>query len=168
MLDATKLFPFLMLTYIAMELLEHHAGDKSVAWLKKTGKLGPVIGAVTGLFPQCGFSAAASNLFAGRVISMGTLIAVYLSTSDEMLPILISEKVPMHVILSILGAKLITGIVAGILIDTVAHWLKKDKDKDIIFMSFVNMSIVTVKKACFGQHFVTVCRFYCLSLLLLL
>lgn len=130
LLDAAKLFPFLLLTYIAMELLEHHAGDKSVAWLKKSGKLGPVIGAVTGLFPQCGFSAAASNLFAGRVISMGTLIAVYLSTSDEMLPILISEKVPMHVILSILGAKLITGIVAGILIDTVAHWLKKDKDKD--------------------------------------
>ena len=61
LLDAAKLFPFLLLTYIAMELLEHHAGDKSVAWLKKSGKLGPVIGAVTGLFPQCGFSAAASN-----------------------------------------------------------------------------------------------------------
>lgn len=52
LLDAAKLFPFLLLTYIAMELLEHHAGDKSVAWLKKSGKLGPVIGAVTGLFPQ--------------------------------------------------------------------------------------------------------------------
>ena len=61
LLDAAKLFPFLLLTYIAMELLEHHAGDKSVAWLKKSGKLGPVIGAVTGLFPQCGFSAAASR-----------------------------------------------------------------------------------------------------------
>jgi hypothetical protein len=129
-IDALKLFPFLFLTYVLMEFLEHHTGEKSVAWLKRSGKFGPVVGAVAGIFPQCGFSAAASNLYAGRIISLGTLLAVYLSTSDEMLPILISEKIAPQTILRILAVKVITGIVAGILIDALGHVIHRNKDKE--------------------------------------
>lgn len=92
LIDSIKLVPFLFLTYLAMEYLEHKAGEKTTHMVRKAGKMGPLIGGVAGVLPQCGFSAAASNLYAGRVIALGTLIAIYLSTSDEMLPILISEK----------------------------------------------------------------------------
>ena len=92
LIDSIKLVPFLFLTYLAMEYLEHKAGEKTTHMVRKAGKMGPLIGGVAGVLPQCGFSAAASNLYAGRVITLGTLIAIYLSTSDEMLPILISEK----------------------------------------------------------------------------
>ena len=96
--DVIKLLPFLFLTYLAMEYLEHRAGGKAEALIKKAGRFGPVIGGVLGVAPQCGFSAAASNLYAGRVITLGTLLAIYLSTSDEMLPVLISEKAPLGLI----------------------------------------------------------------------
>lgn len=85
--------------------------------MKKAGRFGPVIGGVLGIVPQCGFSAAASNLYAGRVISLGTLMAIYLSTSDEMLPILISEQVSFWLIVKILLAKAVIGMVAGLIID---------------------------------------------------
>jgi len=94
LLEALKLLPFLFLTYLAMEFLEHKTGEKTKHIVKKAGKWGPVIGGIAGAVPQCGFSAAASNLYAGRVITLGTLIAIYLSTSDEMLPIMISAKAP--------------------------------------------------------------------------
>lgn len=116
-IDTLKLVPFLFLTYLVMEALEHKAGDKTHAMVKKAGRLGPVVGSLLGALPQCGFSAAASNLFAGRVITLGTLIAIYLSTSDEMLPIMISENVGLPTILGILGIKVIIGMVAGLLID---------------------------------------------------
>ncbi len=117
LLDTAKLIPFLFLTYLAMEYLEHKTGDGSRKLIQKAGKFGPVIGGVLGIVPQCGFSAAASNLYAGRVITLGTLFAIYLSTSDEMLPILISEQVAGGTILKILLVKACTGIVAGLLID---------------------------------------------------
>ena len=81
--------------------------------MKSSGKWGPALGGALGVFPQCGFSAAASNLYAGRVITMGTLAAVFLSTSDEMLPILISEKVNAGTIFRILAVKVSVGILAG-------------------------------------------------------
>lgn len=115
--DVTKLLPFLFLTYLAMEYLEHKTGDKAAALVKKAGHFGPAIGGLLGMVPQCGFSTAASNLYAGRVITLGTLIAIYLSTSDEMLPVLISEQAPIGVIIRILLAKAAIGIVAGLLID---------------------------------------------------
>ena len=87
--DSIKLLPFLF-----MEYLEHKTGNKTKGIVKKSGKLGPLWGGIIGIFPQCGFSAAAANLYAGKIITMGTLIAVFLSTSDEMLPILISEAAP--------------------------------------------------------------------------
>lgn len=128
-LDSARIFPFLFLTYLLMEYLEHRAGDKTVRWLKKAGPLGPVVGAIAGLVPQCGFSAAATSLYAGRIVSLGTLMAVYLSTSDEMLPILISSQASPKVIISILAVKLITGMVAGIVIDAVGR-LGKKKDTE--------------------------------------
>lgn len=115
--DVTRLLPFLFLTYLAMEYLEHKTGDKAAVLVKKAGHLGPVIGGLLGVVPQCGFSTAASNLYAGRVITLGTLIAIYLSTSDEMLPVLISEQAPFGVIVRILAVKLVIGIVTGLLID---------------------------------------------------
>lgn len=117
LIDVAKLLPFLFLTYLAMECLEHKAGDRAEVLIKKAGRFGPVIGGVLGVVPQCGFSAAASNLYAGRVITVGTLIAIYLSTSDEMLPILISEHAPVGMIVPILIAKAVIGMAAGLLID---------------------------------------------------
>lgn len=119
LLDTAKLLPFLFLTYLAMEYLEHRTGESTKKMIEKAGKLGPVIGGVLGIVPQCGFSAAASSLYAGRVITLGTLLAIYLSTSDEMLPILISERAPIRMILGILLAKAAIGIFAGLIIDLV-------------------------------------------------
>ncbi len=126
LLDTARLFPFLFITYLLMEFLEHHTESKSLGMLKKSGKLGPLIGSIAGLFPQCGFSAAAANLYAGRVISMGTLIAVFLSTSDEMLPMMISNQMPAKTILMILATKLIVGLLAGLVVDLVIHLMHKD------------------------------------------
>ena len=103
LIDSIKLVPFLFLTYLAMEYLEHKAGEKTTHMVRKAGKMGPLIGGVAGVLPQCGFSAAASNLYAGRVITLGTLIAIYLSTSDEMLPILISVFFLFSVLLFFIG-----------------------------------------------------------------
>ncbi len=117
LLDTLKLIPFLFLTYLAMEYLEHRTGDKVSNVVRKAGKLGPAIGSILGVVPQCGFSAAASNLYAGKVITLGTLIAIFLSTSDEMLPILISEQVSLSLIGKILLLKVCIGAAAGFLID---------------------------------------------------
>lgn len=117
LLDVIRLLPFLFLTYLAMEYLEHRTGDKAASLIKGAGRFGPVIGGLLGMVPQCGFSAAASSLYAGRVITLGTLISIYLSTSDEMLPVLISEQAPMGIILKILLAKAAIGMAAGLLID---------------------------------------------------
>ena len=121
-LDSLKLVPFLFLTYLAMEYLEHKTGSKTEEVVRKAGYFGPAVGSLLGALPQCGFSAAASNLYAGRVISMGTLIA-----SDEMLPIMISEKVSPVLILKILGVKILIGMLAGFIIDFVMHRRKKEE-----------------------------------------
>ena len=116
-LDTAKLIPFLFITYMGMEYLEHKAEKHTTGMLEKAGHFGPLIGAVVGILPQCGFSAAASSLFAGGVISVGTLIAVFLSTSDEMLPIFISEGVHPATMLRILATKAILGLISGFLLD---------------------------------------------------
>lgn len=117
LIDSVKLLPFLFVTYLAMEYLEHKTSDKSNQLVERSGKVGPLYGSLLGIVPQCGFSAAATNLYAGRVITLGTLIAIYLSTSDEMLPILISEKVSILLILKILFVKVVIGMIAGFAID---------------------------------------------------
>ena len=118
-IDTLKLVPFLLATYIAMEWLEHKTGTKTQEAVRKAGSAGPIIGAALGVVPQCGFSAAASTLYAGRVITLGTLFAVYLSTSDEMLPIFIAEQAPVETIAGILVAKLVIAMVMGFLVDAI-------------------------------------------------
>ena len=126
-IDTIKLIPFLFITYLIMEYIEHKTSNKLRDTIKKSGKFGPLLGAVVGIFPQCGFSVSATNLYAGRVITVGTLIAVYLTTSDEMLPILLTESVPIKTILLILGIKLILGIIAGFIVDLIFNIIRKDK-----------------------------------------
>ena len=116
-IDALKLLPFLFVTYLLMEYVEHKAGSSFEKALHKGGVIGPLVGGILGAVPQCGFSAAASNLYAGRIISLGTLFAVYLSTSDEMLPILISEQAPGSAIIKLLAVKAVIGIAVGFLTD---------------------------------------------------
>lgn len=117
LLDTLKLLPFLFITYLIMEYIEHRTSEKSRLLMKNSGKWGPALGGILGVLPQCGFSTAASNLYAGRVITLGTLLAVFLSTSDEMLPVLISEQAPVGMILKILALKALIGIFAGFLTD---------------------------------------------------
>lgn len=117
LIDTVKLIPFLLITYIIMEFIEHKTSHKTKDAIKKSGNFGPLIGGILGVVPQCGFSAAASSLYSARIITLGTLIAVFLSTSDEMLPILISEAVDVRIILSILGIKLLIAVVVGFIID---------------------------------------------------
>lgn len=119
LIDGIKLVPFLFLTYLIMEYIEHRTGKKTEQMIKKSGKWGSFIGGVLGVVPQCGFSTAASNLYAGRIITLGTLFSIYLSTSDEMLPVLISEQADPAVILKILIVKMVIGIAAGFVIDGV-------------------------------------------------
>ncbi len=131
LLDSVKLVPFLFMTYVIMEYLEHKTGDGTRRLIKKAGSFGPVIGGLLGIAPQCGFSAAASNLYAGRMITLGTLLAIYLSTSDEMLPILISEHAPLEVILKILLAKAVIGCLAGAAVDFLLRRRKQEEHNHI-------------------------------------
>lgn len=123
--ETARLLPFLFLTYLLMEFLEHKSGDAAAKWLKGSGKVGPLIGGAFGIVPQCGFSAAAAGLYSGRIITVGTLIAVFLSTSDEMLPILISRGSSLPLILKLLATKLIIGVAAGFIVDGVIRILQR-------------------------------------------
>lgn len=123
LLDTLKILPFLFLTYLIMEWLEHKTGSRTQAAIRRAGKMGPFFGGILGIFPQCGFSAAASNLYAGGLITAGTLVAVFLSTSDEMLPIFISEAVPVGTILNVLAVKMLLGIISGFVLDFLCHRL---------------------------------------------
>ena len=116
-LETLKLIPFLFLTYLLMEFIEHRASDKANKFMNKAGKFGPAVGGAIGIVPQCGFSAAASNLYAGRVITLGTLVAVFLSASDEMLPVMLSGQVNIGSVLLILLYKAAAAILVGFAID---------------------------------------------------
>lgn len=129
-IETLRLLPFLFITYLVMEYIEHKTSEKVKHTIQKSGKFGPVLGALLGIFPQCGFSVSATNLYAARVITLGTLISVYLATSDEMLPILLTEAVPATTILTILGLKLVIGMLAGFIIDAVIRLTKKDKQEE--------------------------------------
>lgn len=127
--DSIKLLPFLFVAYLMMEYIEHKTSNKTKQIVQKSGKFGPALGSILGIFPQCGFSAMAANLYAGRIITLGTLIAIFLSTSDEMLPILLSEAVPAQVIVKILAVKLLMGMLAGFIIDFVVRKFIKKEEK---------------------------------------
>ena len=125
--DTINLFPFLLVTYLVLEYLEEKAGNKTLNLIQKSGRLGVPIGALCGLIPQCGLAAAASNFYAARVISIGTLAAIFLSTSDEMLPILISNAVPMEQIIKILLLKAFIGLCWGFGLDLICRRLLRIK-----------------------------------------
>ena len=116
-----------------MEYMEHKTSDKSNQLVERSGKIGPLYGSLLGIVPQCGFSAAASSLYAGRVITVGTLLAIFLSTSDEMLPIMISEAVAPAVIIKILAVKIIIGMISGLVVEFfyVGVMKKHEKEMDI-------------------------------------
>ena len=115
--DNLKIIPFLFATYCIMEYMEHAVAERTEGAVKYSGKMGPLFGGILGVIPQCGFSAAAASFYSGGVITLGTLLAIFLSTSDEMLPILISETVPVMSIVKILFAKALIGVIAGFLVD---------------------------------------------------
>ena len=116
-IDTLKLLPYLLITFLALEFIEHKLGNKSQKVLSKNKKIGPLLGGLLGGMPQCGFSVVASRLFSSRVITIGTLIAVYLATSDEMIPIMLSEKVNILTLLKIIGFKVLIGIIIGFIVD---------------------------------------------------
>lgn len=124
-IDSLKLLPFLFVTFLLMEYFEHKMKNKSKKLIEKAGKFGPIFGSLLGAIPQCGFSVAATNFYATRIISLGTLISIYLSTSDEMLPILLSEKAPASLIIKIILIKVIVGMVAGFIIDLIIRKQEK-------------------------------------------
>lgn len=132
-IDSLKLIPFLFVTYLLMEYLEHKTSKHMHETIKKAGKFGPIIGGILGIVPQCGFSVAATNFYAVRVITLGTLISVYLTTSDEMLPILLSESIPITTIIAILAVKLFVGIIAGFIIDLIIVKTKNEEEHVVEF-----------------------------------
>lgn len=119
LLDNLLLLPFLFVTYLVLELMEARANGALERSLGRTRRMGPLIGTLAGIFPQCGVSAAAASLYAGGAITVGTLMAVFLSTSDELIPVLISEKVPVSLILKIVAAKVVAGVAVGFAVNAV-------------------------------------------------
>ena len=124
--DTLSLVPFLLVTYLALETLEHVAGDSVNGAIKRAGAAGPVVGSLLGMVPQCGFSDMAATLYAGRVVTLGTLVAVFLSTSDEMLPLLLAEQVPAQTMAMLLASKALIALVTGFIVDAAIRGLRRN------------------------------------------
>ena len=134
--DSLKLLPFLWGAFLLIELLEHKFSNRSKKIIEKSGKFGPLLGGILGCFPQCGFSVMATKLYVTRIITLGTLISVYLSTSDEMLPILLAHGSNIEVIIQLLGTKVLIGVISGFIIDFI--YRKKEK--------------MAIKELCESEH----------------
>ena len=130
LLDTLKLMPFLFIAFLIIELIEHKLNNKNKKVLTKSKKYGVILGSLLGVIPQCGFSVLATNLYITRIITLGTLIAVYLSTSDEMLPILISQTAEPSIIIKILLIKVLFAIIYGIIIDLIISKTKKKEQEN--------------------------------------
>lgn len=139
LIDTLKLMPYLLITFLILEVLEHKLSKKSENILKNSKKIGPLLGGILGAAPQCGFSTMASNLYATRIITKGTLIAIFLSTSDEMLPIMISEHESITTLLGIILFKVVVGIIIGFIID-------------IFFKEKEENRITEIHKHCEDEH----------------
>ncbi|MBR1828024.1 MAG: arsenic efflux protein [Atopobiaceae bacterium] len=126
--DTAQLVPFLFLTYLAMEALEHGTAGRAEAIISRADKSGPIVGALLGALPQCGFSAMAATLYAGRVVTAGTLVAVLLSTSDEMVPVFVAHQEPASRLLAVIAFKVVVGMIVGILVDVVLRALHRAGD----------------------------------------
>ena len=128
-LDSLKLIPFLFVAFLIIELIEHKLTDKNRNILAKSKKIGPILGSLLGAVPQCGFSVMATNLYVTRIITLGTLISIYLSTSDEMLIVMLSENIDISLIIKIILIKIIFGIIYGLIIDKIVT-NKKTKEQE--------------------------------------
>lgn len=137
LLDTLKLLPYLLVTFLILEFIEHKLSKKSEKVLSKNKKYGVVLGGLLGGLPQCGFSAMASSLFSSHIITMGTVIAIFLSTSDEMLPIMLGEQVDVFFIIKIIGFKVLVGIIIGLIVDLI---FKRKEDNN------------TIKEVCEHDH----------------
>lgn len=158
LMDTLKLLPYLLITFLILEFLEHKLNKKNQKLLSKNKKIGPLIGGILGALPQCGFSTMAANLFSAKIITIGTLIAVFLSTSDEMLPIMLGEKADIKLILGIVGFKVLVGIILGFIIDLIFKRKEKEteihelcehdhchcKDKNIFVSSIIHTLKITI------------------------
>lgn len=155
LVDSLKLLPFLWLTFLLLEMIEHKYQKKTQKIIENAGRFGPILGGIFGVVPQCGFSVVATNFYVTRIISLGTLISIYLSTSDEMLPILLAQKSSSSLIFSILGLKVVIGILSGIIIDFFFQKTKENKLKELcnqehchcekgIFSSSLNHTLNTI------------------------
>lgn len=122
--ETLALLPFLFVTYLVLEAVEAHAGGVLERSLERTRAVGPLVGAVSGAVPQCGVSAAAASLYAGGVVSVGTLVAVFLSTSDELLPVLVSKQVPAALMAKVVALKVAAAIIAGFSVDAVLRFVR--------------------------------------------
>lgn len=131
LLDSAKMLPILYITYLLMEMIEHHSSSKMVRMVTKLDKAEPLVGSLFGIIPQCGFSSAAASLYSAKGVTIGTLIAIFLATSDEMLPILVSANADAVLILQILGMKLVIGIIAGTLVDIIFAKRNRERREDI-------------------------------------
>lgn len=149
LIDSAKMLPFLFVSYLIIEIIEHKSSDKLKKILSKSGKYGPVAGAALGLVPQCGFSVTASNLYSGRVITLGTLIAVFLSTSDEAIPVLLSHPNSTLELIKVLAVKFIIAFVFGMIIDLV---INKFKTKEEIENSQVEEAHEHMHEVCSHCH----------------
>lgn len=124
--DSALILPFLFLTYLLMEMLEHKAGNGVEKAIRKAGRVGPLAGGALGLVPQCGFSTVAAGFYAGRVVSVGTLLSMFLATSDEMLPVMLGARVGAGKILTVLALKLGIAVLVGFLADLL--WRRREAD----------------------------------------
>lgn len=128
LIDTLKMLPFLLAAFFLLEYMEHRAGKKTVALLSRAGKAGPLAGAALGLIPQCGFSVIGSNFFSDKIVSMGTLLAIFLSTSDEAVIILLSDPKRIGDVLFLLAVKFVIAVTAGYAVDCI---FKKHRSHDM-------------------------------------
>ena len=126
--DCVPTLPFLFVTVLVMEYIEHRAADRFVLSIRRAGRFGPLLGAGLGCVPQCGFSAACAELFNGGLVSAGTLVAVFLSTSDEAVPILLANPGGWREVLRLLAAKVVIAVIAGFALDAV--WSREKQQRD--------------------------------------
>ena len=122
--ETLLLLPFLFVTYLVLEAIEAKAGSALESFLERARSVGPAAGALAGAIPQCGVSAAAASFYAGGVISVGTLIAVFLSTSDELIPVLLSARAPSVLMAKIVGIKVACALGAGFLANGVLSFMR--------------------------------------------
>ena len=163
--DSLKLLPFLFVAFLIIELLEHKF-DKYAKKITTSGKVGPLLGSVLGLFPQCGFSVMATNLYVTRIITLGTLISIYLATSDEMLPLLLSERVAGSEIIKILAIKFFIALISGIVIDLLfKSKLSKKGNYDICDKEHCHCENGVIKSTIYHTLHIWVFIFICLLII---